>query len=154
MNTIELNFKWIFDLPSVAVLQFQTDLERLSDDSGDLSEFPSFFIDLKTGELLMIGDEIAGGNAYQYENSTNWLIEGKGWWIGYSESEMDYLVNLPDMSVKDKLLDIFEPEKQNNFNDIVSKVCDMARGNKLKALNNVTGLYPKLINNDDAPSLG
>ena len=86
MKKIELPFKWNYDLPSIVLFQFQIDLAQLNDESDDMSEFPYFFIDLNSGEVVGVSDEIATGDAYQYSSSANWLIEGNNWWIGFSES--------------------------------------------------------------------
>ena len=51
MKKIELPFKWNYDLPSIVLFQFQIDLAQLNDESNDMSEFPYFFLDLKTGEI-------------------------------------------------------------------------------------------------------
>ena len=150
-NKIKLPFNWDYNLPSVAVFQFKIDLEKLADESNDMSEFPSFFIDLSTGEILGVSDEIATGDAYMYDN-VNWLIEGNGWWIGYSESLDEKYAQLPNKDLEIQLLDLFETNKQGQFEHIVNLVCDFARENDLKKLKS-EGIYGDKINNEDSPSL-
>ena len=84
MNTINLNFDWKYNIPSVARFQFQIDLDKLGDESGDMSEYPCFYIDLSSGKILDVPAEISCGDGYRYANSASWLIVSDGWWIGYS----------------------------------------------------------------------
>jgi len=151
---ITMPFNWHFTLAGIVAVQFQLDLSRLNSDDGDISEFPVFMIDLKTGELLMVDDIISSGEAYQYDGATNWLVEGLGWWIGYSDSDCEYKINIPDESMKAGLLNLFENRGLGGFNALVSEVCELGRKEDLSSLSRVTGLYAKLINNDDAPGLG
>ena len=151
MNKINLPFSWEYNLPSIVAFQFKIDLEKLADESNDMSEFPSFFIDLLTGEILGVSDEIATGNAYMYDN-INWLIEGNGWWIGYNESTDETYSQLPNKELETKLLDLFESNKQGFFEQIITSVCDYAREHDLTNLKS-DGIYNDKINNDDSPSL-
>jgi hypothetical protein len=84
MNTINLNFDWKYNIPSVARFQFQIDLDKLGDESGDMSEYPCFYIDLSSGKIPDVPAEISCGDGYRYANSASWLIVSDGWWIGYS----------------------------------------------------------------------
>ena len=79
-----LNFDWKYNIPSVARFQFQIDLDKLGDESGDMSEYPCFYIDLSSGKIPDVPAEISCGDGYRYANSASWLIVSDGWWIGYS----------------------------------------------------------------------
>ena len=150
MKKISIPFVWDFELPSVAIFQFPIDLARLNDESNDMSEFPAFIVDLKTGDVLGVSQEIATGDAYLYENSSSWIVEGKNWWIGYNESEdQDYYQFSDDqtgLSLKALL------EDQKGFQSIVSAVCDLARSEDLHDLK-MDGLYQQHIDNEESPSL-
>jgi len=153
MKPIDLPVSWAYDLPSVVFIQFQIDLAKLNDESNDMSEFPCFCIDLKTGELLGISAEIATGDAYEYESSANWLVEGDGWWIGYNESMDEPYDNISNAAIKDEVIQLFDFKGQSFFSQVVALVCDVARTEDLRDLP-LDGLYAKYINNDEAPSLG
>ncbi len=152
MNKIVLNFDWNFDIPSVARFQFQIDLDKLGDESGDMSEYPCFYIDLASGEILGVPSEISCGDGYRYLDSSSWLIVSDGWWIGYSESLDELYSNLPESKMNDELIEIFDYKRANNFNIIVDKVCDYARINNLRETK-CAGLFDQYINNYDVPSL-
>ena len=151
-NTIDLEFEWKFNIPSVARFQFQIDLDKLGDESSDMSEYPCFYIDLASGKILGVPAEISCGNGYRYENSASWLIVSNGWWIGYNESLDELHSNLPESKMNDELIELFDYKHANNFNTIVDKVCDCARINNLTETKN-TGLFDRYINNYDVPSL-
>ena len=153
MKKIELPFKWNYDLPSIVLFQFQIDLAQLNDESNDMSEFPYFFIDLKSGEIVGVSDEIATGAAYQYSSSANWLIEGDNWWIGYNESEDETYLQISDLGIQDEIFSLFDSNGRENFNSIVAAVCDFARNEDLHDCK-VDGKYQKHIHNDGSPSLG
>ena len=152
MNKIVLNFDWKYKLPSVARFQFQIDLDKLGDESGDMSEFPCFYIDLATGEILGVPSEISCGDGYRYSSCASWLIASDGGWIGYNESLDEQYSNLPESKLNDEFIELFENNHSNNFNEIVDKVCDYARSTNLKD-KKCTGLFDKYINNYDVPSL-
>ncbi len=151
MKKVDLNFKWDFNLSSIVALQFQIDLASFDYDD-EMSEFPVVFLDLKSGEILQISDEVASGKAKLYPNAKNWLVEGKGWWIGYNGSDMEYVAQLPNPTLKKELIDLFE--KEENFNKIINEVFSLAKGGGLNSLNKALGVYQKHIDNEDAPSLG
>ena len=152
MNTITLDFDWKFDLPSVALFQFQIDLAKLGDESGDMSEYPSFYIDLSSGEILGVPSEIACGDGYRYVDGSSWLVASDGWWIGYNESLDERIVNLPDEKMTNELFEIFEWTKANNFNKIVDGVCEFARKHNLRK-HTCEGLFDKYINSYEVPWL-
>jgi hypothetical protein len=152
MNKIVLNFDWKFNLPSVARFQFQIDLDKLNDESADMSEYPCFYIDLASGKILGVPAEISCGDGYRYLESASWLIVSDGWWIGYNESLDEQYSNLPESPMNSELLELFDYKNANNFNLIVDEVCDYARNNNFKDIK-CTGLFDKYINNYDAPSL-
>ena len=152
MNKIVLNFDWKFNLPSVARFQFQIDLDKLNDESTDMSEYPCFYIDLASGKILGVPAEISCGDGYRYLESASWLIVSDGWWIGYNESLDEQYSNLPKSQMNSDLLELFDYKNANNFNLIVDEVCDYARNNNLKDIK-CTGLFDKYINNYDAPTL-
>ncbi len=153
MKKVELPFKWNYDLPSIVLFQFQIDLAQLNDESNGMSEFPYFFLDLKSGEIVGVSDEIATGDAYQYSSSANWLIEGDNWWIGYSESMDETYLQIPDADIQDEIFSLFDLNGRENFNSIVAAVCDFARKEDLNDFK-VDGKYQKYIHNDESPSLG
>ena len=153
MKKIELPFKWNYDLPSIVLFQFQIDLAQLNDESNDMSEFPYFFLDLKSGEIVGVSDEIATGAAYQYSSSANWLIEGNNWWIGYSESMDETYIQIPDSGIQEEIFSLFDSNGRENFNLIVATVCDFARKEDLHDFK-VDGKYQKYIHNEESPSLG
>jgi|LauGreSuBDMM15SN_2_FD.fasta_scaffold33708_2 hypothetical protein len=153
MKKIELLFKWNYNLPSIVLVQFQIDLAKLNDESYDMSEFPCFYLDLKTGEILGVSDEIATGDAYQYSSSPYWLIEGNNWWIGYNESEDETYLQISDSGIQDEIFSLFDSNGRENFNAIVAAVCDFARNEDLHDCK-VDGIYQKYIHNDGSPSLG
>jgi len=152
MNTIVLNFDWDLKIPSVARFQFQIDLDKLGDESSDMSEYPCFYINLASGEILGVPAEISCGDGYRYLDSASWLIVSDGWWIGYNESLDELYSNLPESKMNDELIELFDYKHANNFNTIVDKVCNFARSNNLKDIKN-TELFDQYINNDDVPYL-
>lgn len=152
MNTIKLNFDWNYNIQSVARFQFQIDLDKLGDDSADMSEYPCFYINLASGEILGVPSEISCGDGYRFVDSASWLIVSEGWWIGYNESLDERYCNVPESKMGDELFEIFDWKNANNFNEIVDKVCDFARKNNLKKYN-CAGLFDEYINNYDVPSL-
>jgi len=117
-----------------------------------MSEFPCFYLDLKTGEILGVSDEIATGDAYQYSSSVNWLIEGDNWWAGYSESMGETYLQIPDSGIQDEIFSLFDSNGRENFNTIVAAVFHFARNEDLHDCK-VDGIYQKYIHNDGSPSL-
>jgi len=150
MYNVTVPFVWNFDLSPIAIFQFSIDLARLNDESNDMSEFPVFIINLKSGELLGVSQEIATGDAYLYENSASWIVEGQGWWIGYNESEGQDYQQFSDSTIFESVKNLLEVN--NGFKDIVNSVCDLARNKDLHDLK-MDGLYQKYISNEDSPSL-
>ena len=152
MKKIEIPFTWTYDLPSIVFMQFQVDLARLNDESNSMSEYPCFCIDLKTGVILGVSAEIATGDAYEYESSANWNVEGQGWMIGYNESEDVNYDDIPNESIKDEVIQLFDFNGQGFFSQIVCVVCDYARVEDLRECT-LDGLYDEHIHNEDTSSL-
>jgi hypothetical protein len=148
MKKIELPFRFVEGSQSVACFQFPVDMQALSDESFEVSEFPCFFLDLRTGEVLGVSQEISCGKAIRYENSESWLVEGNGWWIGFSESEGADFIEASNEDLKLFL----ESELTASFKSIVEDVLELSRKNDLSELG-IDGLYQKYIDNEDSPSL-
>jgi hypothetical protein len=145
MHKIELPFIWSSKLPSIALFSFPVNLEKLSTLDIEPSEFPVFFIDLRDGSILGVSEEISSGKAYRYPNNGSFLIEGKGWWYGYNESEDEEYFESMDSEIKNLL-------SNNNFEIIIDCICEYARKNNLSQLK-CDGLYTNCINNEESPSL-
>lgn len=148
MKKIELPFQFDAGDHSVACFQFPVDMQALSDESFEVSEFPCFFLDLRTGEVLGVSQEISCGKALRYENSESWLVEGNGWWIGFSESEGADFIEAPNEEIKVFL----ESQITSTFKAVVENVLELSRDTDLTKLA-IDGLYQKYINNEDSPSL-
>lgn len=163
MKKIQLPFKWTFDLPPVAFFQFMLDYEKAGDaEDQTYDEYPSFIIDLSSGELLWVHKCISNGDAYEYETLSNWMIEGKGWWIkvgGYDENDSE---RFPDEKTAAEVKELFSPEGSYKavFSKVVEMVCDAGRQNKTEFeklsdyyKNPFKKVYAKHINNEECITL-
>ncbi len=148
MNKIKLPFIWSSNLPSIALITFSVYSGKLNFPVDELSPpFTGFYIDLKDGQILGVNPDISSGNAYRYPHCESFLIEGKGWWIGFNEldSEPDYFFS-SDIEIENILTRV-------NFNFIVDNVCNFARENNLNDFISTGDMYMNFIGNDDCPTL-
>lgn len=150
MNIISIPFEWDFNISPIAIFQFPVDLSRLKDESNSMSEFPCFMINLNSGELIGVSEEIATGDAYIYEISSSWIVEGKDWWLGYNESTDESYSQFQGQEVGNSINELLN--SKSGFVEIVNLVCDLARNKDLREFK-MDGLYQKYIDNEDSPSL-
>ena len=165
MIKINMPFEWQFQLPSIVNISFQLDCNKLENDNGDVYEFPSIIIDLKTGQIYAASEIIKSGLAWRYNAAERWLVEGKDWWIGFTETTGEYMENIKDESIKNELLLLFQGEGHQMFEtgaltNIIDNVCELAREKNLLNLPDITPydfyeleIYKQKINNESPPML-
>ncbi len=116
------------------------DSEKAGDANGDLEEFISFIVDLKTGALLWVHDCLIDGIAFHYKSTNHIYIIGKSWYIGHDGSE-DYEL-LPNENFKTKIDSYFNCSNapfadESSFFNIVEQVCELGSNVELKNIKTV-----------------
>ena len=137
MKKIKLPFYWNLDFNPIIYIQFPT--------MGNC-ESSSFFMDLRTGEIIGVSEDISLGECTRNENNPSFIIEGNGWWIGHDSSEeLDFLEG------DSKLEEIFTWE---NINLILNQLIEFSKRGEFKDLAFFNSdLYETHIKNEKSPIL-
>lgn len=113
----------------VFLFNFTVDLNNLGyEDTGDCDETCTFLLNIQTGEVVYVDQQIADGNMNVYFNSEQWYISGQGFTLGFDMNEDDEMDELNEGLTNDE----YETYKNyfltsGNFNFICQAVCDLAR---------------------------
>ncbi len=136
MSKIKIPFDWNLDIPAVTEFTFQMDSEKAGDTEGDMDEFISFIVDLKSGEILWVHDYLKDGIAFLYEPSYYIFVIGNGWYIGDDGGE-DYQL-YPSENAKAKIDKYIDSD--GGYWNIVKQVCELGSNGELKNIK-ISGEY-------------
>ena len=142
MTKIKMPFDWNLDIPAVTEFTFQMDSEKAGDTDGDMEEFISFIVDLKSGEILWVHDYLKDGIAFPYTSSYYILVVGNGWYIGSDGSEHYELY--PSDNAKAEIDNCFDSptwlKKDGGYWNIVEQVCELGSNGELNNIK-ISGEY-------------
>ena len=143
MTKIKIPFDWNLDIPAVTEFTFQMDSEKAGDTNGDMEEFISFIVDLKTGALLWVHDYLKDGIAFPYKSTYHIYIIGNSWYLGHDGSE-GYELS-PSENVKTEIDSYFNWSNapladDGSFFNIVEQVCELGSNGELKNIK-ISGEY-------------
>ena len=142
MTKIKIPFDWNLDIPAVTEFTFQMDSEKAGDTEGDMDEFISFIVDLKSGEILWVHDYLEDGIAFPYASSYYIFVVGNGWYIGDDGGE-DYQL-YPSDDAKAEIDNYFDSptwlKKDGGYWNIVEQVCELGSNGELKNIK-ISGEY-------------
>lgn len=124
---------------SVFLFNFTVDLNNLGyEDSGDASETCTFLLNIQSGEVLYVDQQIADGNMNVFLNADQWYVSGQGFTIGYDTNEDDEMDDLNEgltFEEYEQFKDYFLTS--GNFNLICQAVCDLSREEDLNSITDI-----------------
>jgi hypothetical protein len=82
----------------VFLFNFTVDLNNLGyEDSGDAAESCTFLLNIQSGEVLYVDQQIADGNMNVFLNADQWYVSGQGFTVGYDMNEDDEMDDDDDL---------------------------------------------------------
>jgi hypothetical protein len=120
----------------VFLFNFTVDLNNLGyEDSGDAAESCTFLLNIQSGEVIYVDQQIADGNMNVLLNADQWYVSGQGFTVGYDMNEDDEMDDLNDGLTIDEY-EMFKDYflTRGNFNFICQAVCDLSRQDDLNSI--------------------
>lgn len=120
----------------VFLFNFTVDLNNLGyEDSGDAAESCTFLLNIQSGEVIYVDQQIADGNMNVLLNADQWYVSGQGFTVGYDMNEDDEMDDLNDGLTIDEY-EMFKDYflTRGNFNFICQAVCDLSRQEELNSI--------------------
>lgn len=120
----------------VFLFNFTVDLNNLGyEDSGDAAESCTFLLNIQSGEVIYVDQQIADGNMNVLLNADQWYVSGQGFTVGYDMNEDDEMDDLNDGLTIDEY-EMFKDYflTRGNFNFICQAVCDLSRRDDLNSI--------------------
>lgn len=120
----------------VFLFNFTVDLNNLGyEDSGDAAESCTFLLNIQSGVVIYVDQQIADGNMNVLLNADQWYVSGQGFTVGYDMNEDDEMDDLNDGLTIDEY-EMFKDYflTRGNFNFICQAVCDLSRQEELNSI--------------------